>query len=203
MDRSIHFVLASGSSQRLALLQQIGIAPDVVEAPSIEETPYPKELPSAFALRIAREKAITALEKYPQSLILAADTVPCCGRRIIQKASSVEDARRTLELLSGRRHRVYTAVCVLSPFPLRFHTKIVTTHVHFKVLSSQEIEKYLLSLEWQDKAGYAIQGYAESFIKKISGSYSNVVGLPLLETRLLLESMGLRNHLCQPSTSFL
>lgn len=179
------FVLASASPRRLQLLQQIGLIADQVTAADIDETPRKGELPDKYALRVAGEKAASVAEKHPDSVILAADTVVACGRRILPKAEDEKTARQCLELLSGRRHRVYTAVCVST------HSTVVMTQVRFNRLSSKDIAHYIASGEWHGKAGgYAIQGLAEAFIPWIGGSYSNVVGLPLAETRKLLAAAG-------------
>jgi septum formation protein len=179
-------ILASASPRRLALLAQIGVTPDHVLATAIDETPIPRELPAAYAQRIARSKALTGASMHPQAYILAADTVVACGRRILPKAETEKQARSCLDLLSGRRHRVLTAVALAAPDGT-LHTRLVTSVVQFKRLSTQEINAYLASNEWQGKAGgYAIQGQAAALIPFISGSYSSVVGLPLHETAQLL-----------------
>lgn len=178
-------ILASASPRRLDLLAQIGIVPHKIIAASIDETPLKDELPLAYAQRVALSKAHTVQLQEPDALILSADTVVHCGRRILPKAETQEEARRCLELLSGRRHRVTTAVVLLKKDKQR--VKCITTFVKFTRLSKQDIERYLASGEWQGKAGgYAIQGCASAFIPAINGSYSSVVGLPLAETASML-----------------
>jgi septum formation protein len=185
-------VLASGSPRRLALLNQAGIDPDALKPADIDETPKRGELPRAYANRLARTKADTALasvkldEELRGSFILAADTVVAVGRRILPKANLLDEAAQCLRLLSGRNHRVYTAICLVTPKE-SFRQRLVETRVRFKRLSAEDIESYLASGEWQGKAGgYAAQGIAGSFMVKIVGSYSNVVGLRLYETVALL-----------------
>lgn len=189
-------ILASASPRRLELLKQIGLVPDLVVAPAIEETARRGELPRDLALRLAAEK-LDAACALPQvravgegAVILAADTVVACGRRSLPKAETAADARRCLALLSGRRHRVYTAISVRAGETLR--SRIVETHVGVKRLTDGQIETYLASGEWQGKAGgYAIQGRAAAFITGLNGSYTNVVGLPLYETAGLLGAAGI------------
>lgn len=179
------FILASASPRRLELLAQIGITPAQIVAAEIDETPRKTELPAIYALRMAQEKAAAVAAIHPDASILAADTVVACGRRILGKAKDERMARQFLELLSGRRHRVYTSVCLYHSGATR--CKTVMTQVRFKRLHAAEITAYLATGEWQDKAGaYAIQGQAAAFIPWISGSYSNVVGLPLAEVTHLL-----------------
>ena len=181
-------VLASASPRRLDLLAQIGIVPDRVLAPDIDETPAQDETPRIYAQRLARAKA--AAVDAPGCLVLAADTVVAAGRRILPKAETETDARRCLALLSGRRHRVMTAVVLAAP-DRRPTERLVTSIVAFARLTTPQIDAYLASGEWQGKAGgYAIQGRAASFVRFLSGSYSNVVGLPLFETAQLLRGAG-------------
>jgi septum formation protein len=181
-------VLASASPRRLALLGQIGIVPDRVVAPDIDETPLPDEPPRSHAQRLARAKAHAVAE--PASYVLAADTVVAAGRRILPKAETADQARRCLALLSGRRHRVATAVVLLAPDGRRGE-RLVQSVVGFARLTERQVAAYLASGEWQDKAGgYAVQGRAAAFIRFLSGSYSNVVGLPLFETAQLLRGLG-------------
>jgi septum formation protein len=167
--------------------------PDLVRAASLDETPLKDELPRLHALRLAEAKARAVAGNYagPPMLVLAADTVVALGRRILPKAASAEDVRDCLKRLSGRRHTVITAVAVLPPGG-KIRTRIVTTEVGFKRLTAEEIEVYADSREGEGKAGgYAIQGRAETFVKRLNGSYSNVVGLPLAETVALLRGLGL------------
>jgi septum formation protein len=180
--------LASASPRRLELLKQAGIVPDRVVPAAIDETPLPHELPTVYAKRIAAAKAAKVFAEYPDAIILAADTVVALGRRILPKTETVEEARACLEMLSGRRHKVLTAVSVASPHGKKHN--IVTSIVRFKRLSPQEIAAYLATNEWHGKAGgYAIQGQAATLIPFISGSYSNIVGLPLHEAVYMLRSL--------------
>lgn len=191
-----HLVLASGSPRRLSLLEQAGIRPDLLNPTHVDESAKRAEMPRSLAKRLARAKAETAA-KAPQVInlgervyILAADTVVALGRRIFAKAETLDEAAASLRMLSGRNHRVYTSVCLRTPDG-RYRQKTVETRVRFKRLSRQDIESYLASGEWRDKAGgYAIQGRAEAFVQQIVGSYSAVVGLPLYETVSLLEGNG-------------
>jgi septum formation protein len=185
-------VLASASPRRLELLRQIGIVPDRVDPADIDETPLRNELPPANALRLAREKAQRVMPRYAGAFVLAADTVVACGRRILPKPTDEDTARHCLELLSGRRHRVHSGIALVGPDG-RMAVRRVDTKVAFKRLSREEIGCYLKSREWYEKAGgYAIQGRAAALIRFISGSYSNVVGLPLYETAQLLAGRGYR-----------
>jgi nucleoside triphosphate pyrophosphatase len=190
------FVLASGSPRRLALINQAGIEPDALKPADIDESPRRGEIPRAYVNRLARAKATIALEnvKLDDELrgayILAADTAVAVGRRILPKAELLDEAAQCLRLLSGRNHRVYTSVCLVTPKET-FRQRVVETRVRFKRLSEDDIESYLASGEWRNKAGgYAAQGIAGSFIVKLVGSYSNVVGLPLYETLSLLDGEG-------------
>ena len=185
-------VLASASPRRLELLRQIGIVPDHVEPADIDETPRRGELPAGHVVRLAEAKAREIRPRYPEAFILAADTVVACGRRILPKAEDEATARTCLTLLSGRRHRVYGGVALLSPGGDLAIRRIVS-QVAFKRLSDAEIEAYLASGECHGKAGgYAIQGKAAALIPWVAGSYSNVVGLPLYETAQLLAGRGYR-----------
>jgi septum formation protein len=193
-------VLASGSPRRLALLNQAGIEPDSLQPTEIDEMPVKGELPRALATRLARAKAEAALasvrisEELRGSYILAADTVVAVGRRIMPKADMLEDAAACLRLLSGRNHRVYTGICLVTPKEA-FRQRLVETRVRFKRLSTEDLEAYLASGEWRGKAGgYAIQGLAGTFVVKMVGSYTNVVGLPLYESLSLLGGEGYPVH---------
>src|SRR5438270_8199271 len=193
-------VLASGSPRRLALLNQAGIEPDSLQPAEVDEIPIKGERPRRLANRLARAKAQAALasvrisEELRGSYILAADTVVAVGRRVMPKAEMLEEAAQCLRLLSGRNHRVYTGVCLVTPRET-FRQRLVETRVRFKRLSDQDIEAYLASGEWRGKAGgYAAQGLAGSVIVKIVGSYINVVGLPLYETATLLSGEGFPIH---------
>ncbi len=184
-------VLASASPRRLALLAQIGVVPSAVIPADIDETERPGELPRAVALRLAVEKAECIAALHKGSNIFAADTVVCVGRRIVPKAETAEVARACLALLSGRAHRVYTGICLIDTTG-HSRSRVVETRLKMKRLSEREIADYIRTNEWQGKAGgYGIQGRAEAFIHHLNGSYSNVVGLPLFETRNLLFSAGL------------
>jgi septum formation protein len=185
-------LLASSSPRRLDLLRQAHIEPGRIMAPDIDESPLPRELPRVHALRIAEAKARAVVPSAPDAFVLAADTVVACGRRILPKTETRAEAQRCLELLSGRRHRVHSGVCVVAPGG-RSASRLVTTMVRFKRLSPEETAAYLDSGEWRGKAGgYAIQGLAGAFVPAINGSYSNVVGLPLTETMALLTGLGWR-----------
>jgi septum formation protein len=189
-------VLASGSPRRLSLINQAGIEPEALRPADLDETPIRGELPRACANRLARAKAEAALavvrmdEELKGSFILAADTVVAVGRRILPKAELLDEAAQCLRLLSGRNHRVHSGVCLVTPKGA-FRQRLVETKVRFKRLSEEDIEAYLASGEWRSKAGgYAAQGIAGTFIVKLVGSYTNVVGLPLYETIALLAGEG-------------
>jgi septum formation protein len=189
-------VLASASPRRLDLLRQIGIHPDHIDPVDVDETPEPGEPAGALARRLAIAKARTAYARRPSpdngvgTISLGADTVVACGRRLLPKARDEAEARRTLKLLSGRRHTVYTGVAVAGADDMCRH-RLVKTTVTMKRLHEREVDGYLESGEWQGKAGaYAIQGRAGAFVRSINGSYSNVVGLPLFETVALLAGAG-------------
>jgi len=179
-------VLASASPRRLELLRQIGIVPDRVDPADIDETPARGELPAAHVVRLAEAKARAVAPRHPGAFILAADTIVACGRRILPKAEDEATARACLTLLSGRRHRVYGGVALMTRSG-EIAIRRVVSHVSVKRLSEAELDAYLTSGEWRGKAGgYAIQGCAAAFIPWLAGSYSNVVGLPLFETAQLL-----------------
>jgi septum formation protein len=193
-------VLASGSPRRVGLINQAGIEPDALRPADIDETPLKGELPRVCANRLAYAKATTALagigvdDDVYGAFILAADTVVAVGRRILPKPELIDEAAQCLRLLSGRNHRVYTAICLITP-KRRYRQRVVETRVRFKRLSSEDIDSYLGSGEWRGKAGgYAAQGLASTFIVKLVGSYTNVVGLPLYETAALLAGEGFPTH---------
>ena len=193
-------VLASASPRRVTLLAQVGIEPDALRPSSIDETPGKGEMPRSLVTRLARAKAEEARDQiandreFADSYLIAADTIVAVGRRILMKPRFVEEAVGCLELLSGRAHRVLTGVCLITPDD-RVRIKIVDTRVRFKRLSKQEIEAYIGSREWRDKAGgYAIQGLAGAFVQRIDGSYTNVVGLPLSEIVNMLVGEGFPIH---------
>ena len=185
-------VLASASPRRLALLQQIGIEPDALIPADVDETPNRNELPRTLAARLASTKAqagrklAETRDDTKGAFVLAADTVVAVGRRILPKCELIDEASSCLRLLSGRAHRVYTGISLITPKGAE-RRKLVETRLRFKRLSSSEIEAYLASGEWRGKAGgYAIQGLAGAFPVKLVGSYTNVVGLPLYETMSML-----------------
>ena len=184
----MRLVLASASPRRLDLLARIGVTPDAVTPAEIDETPGKAELPADYARRMAAEKAAAVQEE--GALVLAADTVVAVGRRILPKTETEMEARASLSLLSGRRHRVLSALTLVDAQGVARH-RLSTTIVAFKRFSEAELQAYLSSGEWQGKAGgYAIQGRAEALVRMIAGSHSGVVGLPLYETRALLRAVG-------------
>jgi septum formation protein len=186
-------VLASASPRRLELLRQIGIVPDMVDPADIDEAPARDELPAPLVVRLAEAKARAIETRHPGAFILAADTVVACGRRILPKAEDEATARASLTLLSGRRHRVYGGVALMTPSG-GLAIRRVVSQVALKRLSKPELNAYLASREWEGKAGgYAIQGRAAALVSWISGSYTNVVGLPLYETAQLLAGRGYRS----------
>ena len=193
-------VLASASPRRIELLQQAGIEPDRLIPTDIDETPLKAEHPRSLAKRLSRSKAERALETLrlekatEATFIVAADTVVAVGRRILPKAEVSDEALNCLRLLSGRSHRVYTGISVVTPSG-KLRQKLVETRVRFKRLSREDLDAYLASGEWRGKAGgYAIQGLAGTFVVKLTGSYTNVVGLPLYELVGLLAADGYRVH---------
>jgi len=189
---STNLILASGSPRRRDLLAQIGLDDVQVVAPEVDETPVGDELPRQMAARLADTKAAVVAARYPGRFVLAADTVVAKGRRALGKAETEVIARRCLKLLSGGRHRVYSAITVVAPDGTTRH-RMATTVVGFKRLSGDDITTYLASEEWSGKAGgYAIQGRAAMFVRSLNGSYSGVVGLPLHETASLLYGLGMR-----------
>ena len=183
-------ILASASPRRLDLLAQIGVTPDAVDPADIDETPLKGELPSPHAARLARAKAETVAARHPGAYVLAADTVVACGRRILPKAETEQEAKHCLELLSGRRHRVLGGVCLIAPDGRRSE-KLVTTQVLFGRIDAAEFQAYIDGGEWRGKAGgYATQGKAATFVRWLGGSHSNVVGLPLHECWAMLRGLG-------------
>jgi len=186
----VRLILASASPRRLDLLARIGVVPDAVSPAEIDESVPRGELPRVHASRLAREKALAVAAKEPDALVLAADTVVAVGRRILPKVEDEATLRTCMRLLSGRRHRVLTGVALAVPgHGLR--ERLVETMIAMKRLSPEEIDYYASHGEWRGKAGgYALQGYGEVYVRHIAGSYSNVVGLPLAETRVLLKSAG-------------
>ena len=186
----MRLVLASASPRRLQLLERIGITPDAVLPADVDESVPRGELPRVHAQRLAREKARAISAKEADALVLAADTVVAVGRRILPKVEDEQTLRACMRLLSGRRHRVLTGVALAIP-GRGVRERLVETMIAMKRLSDEEIDYYASHGEWRGKAGgYALQGYGEVYVRHIAGSYSNVVGLPLAETRVLLKSAG-------------
>ena len=186
-------VLASASPRRLALLRQIGVEPDGCDPAELDETPLNDELPPRLAVRLAEAKAMLVASRRPDAFVLAADTVVAVGRRILPKAETDEEVRACLALLSGRAHRVHTAIAVCVPSDAAPACRRVDTRLHVKRLTEAEIKDYVMSGEGRGKAGgYAIQGRAGAFVIDLQGSYSAVVGLPLYETLNLLQGRGWR-----------
>lgn len=184
-------ILASASPRRVELLARVGIVPDRVQPADIDETPHKGELPAPHALRLAVEKA-RKIGQQQDTVVLAADTVVACGRRILPKSEDEATARHCLKLLNGRRHQVHTAVCVIDANG-RETSIVVSTRVKFRLLEQGEIESYVASGEWHGKAGgYGIQGRAAAFVPWINGSYSAIVGLPQAETVRLLVGAGFK-----------
>jgi septum formation protein len=183
-------VLASASPRRLELLAQIGLTPVLIYPAEIDETPLPGETARVLALRLASAKAAAVAQRQPDAFVLAADTVVAVGRRLLGKPEGAAEAARMLALLSGRAHRVLTAVAVAAPSG-RVAARLSETRVRFKRLTGAEIDAYLASDEWAGKAGgYGVQGRAGAFVIALNGSYTGVVGLPLYETRALLVGLG-------------
>ena len=188
MAASPRLILASASPRRRELLARLEVEPSEVAPADIDETPHKAELPRDYAVRMAREKAEAAASY--DAHVLAGDTVVAAGRRILPKAEDEATARHCLELLSGRRHTVLSAIALRAPDGT-LRERLSVTQVKFKRLSEEELAAYLASGEWEGKAGgYAIQGAAEGLISWIQGSHSGVVGLPLYETRALLKAAG-------------
>ncbi len=187
----VPLILASASPRRQQLLARIGVTADAVIPADIDESSRKAELPRVYARRMAAEKAAVIAAQHPESAVLSGDTVVAAGRRILPKAESEADARMCLDLISGRRHLVLSAVTLMLPGGRALH-RLSESIVTFKRLHADEVEAYIAGGEWQGKAGgYAIQGSAEALIRSISGSYSGIMGLPLYETRSLLLSAGL------------
>lgn len=199
-DLKPKLVLASASPRRMTLLAQVGIDPDSVRPSSIDEMPKKGEMPRSLVTRLARAKAEETRDQIANdtdiadAYVLAADTVVAVGRRILGKPEFIEEAVASLQLLSGRNHRVLTSVCLITPED-RVRIKVVDTRVRFRRLSKEDIEAYVASREWRGKAGgYAIQGIASCFVQKLAGSYTNVVGLPLTEVVNMLIGEGFPVH---------
>jgi septum formation protein len=186
----MRLILASASPRRFDLLARIGVTPDAVDPADIDESVPAGELPRDHALRLATEKANAVETRHPEALVLAADTVVAVGRRILPKVEDEDTLRACMKLLSGRRHRVMTGVALAIPGQ-SVRNRLVETTIAIKRLSEEEIDYYAGHGEWRGKAGgYAVQGYGEVYVRHLAGSYSNVVGLPLAETRHLLKSAG-------------
>ena len=186
----MRLILASASPRRLDLLARIGVVPDAVVPADVDEAIPKGELPRPHAIRLAREKAEAVAAGNPDTLVLAADTVVAVGRRILPKVEDEPTLRACMKLLSGRRHRVMTGVALAVPGGT-IRERLVETMIAMKRLSAEDIDFYAAHGEWRGKAGgYALQGYGEVYVRHIAGSYSNVVGLPLAETRMLLKSAG-------------
>lgn len=183
-------VLASASSRRLELLNKINIIPEIIQAANIDETPKKKEKPIEYCKRLAREKGDFIFQNYPDMTVLSADTIVFCSNKIFGKASSDEEARSFLNFFSGRKHSVLTAIYLRNKNLSKIKYSI--SKVTFIRLEKKDIDIYLATKEWKNKAGaYAIQGYAERFVKTINGSYSNIVGLPLQQAFNLLKTSNL------------
>jgi len=190
MNKKPELILASASPNRLDLLRSIGLEPDEISPADIDETPHKDELPKNHVLRLAQSKASKVAETHKGNFIIAADTIGYLGRKIIGKAKDENEARKILSMLSGRRHKVYSGLCVIAPDG-RKRSRCIITIVKFKKLERDELEEYLKSGQWKGKSGcYGIQSRAGGFIEWINGSFSNVVGLPLAETRKLLCGLG-------------
>lgn len=184
------FILASGSPQRRALLRQIGFIPKKIEPANIDEHVLPKEKPLPYIRRIARAKATAVAALFPNENILSADTIIVAGQKIIQKSPNDEAQRKVMYTLSGRTHRVITSVCLIDKEG-KISQKTVTTKIVMKHLTKQEITEYIASAEWHGVAGYKIEGLLAGYVKKIIGSYTSVVGLPLYETKNMLNGAGI------------
>ena len=186
----MRLILASASPRRRDLLGQIGVVPDAVDPADIDETPLKHETPAAYAARVAADKGALVAARHPGALILSGDTVVAAGRRILPKTEGEEEARACLTLLSGRRHRVFSAITLIDGEGKARH-RLSDNIVTFKRLEQAEIDAYIASDEWRGKAGgYAIQGRAAGLIRAIQGSHSAIMGLPLYETRALLKAAG-------------
>ncbi|MCI5074261.1 Maf-like protein [Oricola sp.] len=200
MSQDQIFVLASGSPRRVELLEQAGASPDRLLPTNVDETPLKSEHPRSLARRLSRVKAETGWEHLRDSdahhnaFVLAADTVVSVGRLCLPKPDLLDEASQCLRLLSGRNHKVHTGLCLITPKG-KIRQRVVESRVRFKRLTSEEMKAYLATGEWRDKAGgYAIQGLAGTFVVRLVGSYSNVVGLPIYETVSLLGGEGYNVH---------
>lgn len=185
------FILASGSPQRKLLLEQINMVPMLIEPADIDETPLRGENPSAYVKRMALQKARHVAEKHPGKVVLGSDTVIALGSRIIQKSHSDDEQAQVMRLLSGKAHRVLSAVCVIDAAG-KSAVRLNTTKITMKKMSEKEIADYVATKEWVGCAGYKIEGCLAGLVRKMIGSYSGVVGLPLFETRNLLIGAGIK-----------
>lgn len=183
------FILASASPQRRALLEQIGFVPKKIEPANIDERVLKGEKPLPYIRRVARLKALAVAEHHPNENVLSADTIIVAGQHIIQKSADENAQTKVMQMLSGRTHRVITSVCLVDKTG-RISQKTVTTKIVMKHLTNKEIEEYVQAREWWGVAGYKIEGMLAGYVKKIIGSYSGVVGLPLYETKSLLNGVG-------------
>jgi septum formation protein len=189
-SKTAKFILASASPRRKELLAQVGIIPDAIDPADIDETPLKNEIPRAYVMRLAAEKAKAVAARHDGAFILAADTTVAVGRRILEKPENTQQAKQFLQLMSGRRHRVISGITLYTPDG-KILRRNPETVVQFKKMSTQDMDEYIASNEWKDAAGgYKIQGQAEQFIKFIGGSYSNVVGLSLYDTMQMLNGSG-------------
>ena len=184
-----NFILASQSPQRKMLLEQIGFEPVKIEPADIDETPKNKEKPSQYVKRMAKEKALFVANKHKGEVVLASDTIVVCGTVIIQKSKTDEEQVKVMEMLSGKTHKVLTGVCVVNKEG-KVAVRLNTTKIKMKKMTKDEINEYIASKEWVGCAGYKIEGKLAGFVRQIIGSYSGVVGLPLFETRNLLNGAG-------------
>ena len=189
MSATKNFILASGSPQRKMLLEQIGYAPKAIIPADIDETPKKGEKPAIYVKRMALEKAKAVAASHPGEVVLAADTVVVAGTRIIQKAHDAEEQAKVIKLLSGKAHRVLTAVCVIGAKG-QTSLKLNANRVIVKRMSEPEIKEYIATNDWQGASGYKIEGFAAAYCQKIIGSYSGIVGLPLYEARNMLQGAG-------------
>lgn len=192
--KDVKLILASGSESRLALLRKINIEPDAIIISDVDETPLRNEKPNLLAQRLAKLKAYEVAKQVDNSIIIAADTVSACGRRILPKAMNDEEVRYCLKMISGRNHKVYTAIYVIKKqngqVIVESH-RLVESKIKFKHLSQKDIQEYILSKQGIGKGGgCALEGMLEKFIPSIIGSYSSILGLPLYETSSVLEGMG-------------
>jgi septum formation protein len=188
-------VLASSSPRRSEILKKIGFPPDITCPADIDETPYKQEKPKALAERLARQKAAAVAGQYNDDIIVAGDTIVYCSRQYLHKTQDINEERRFLEMLSGRRHRVYSGVAVMHQGKVK--VRVVESVVKFKRLAADEIELYLsLEDQWQGRSGgYSLQGFAGCFIEWIQGSDSSIIGLPMHETYKLITSFGIKPKL--------